>query len=226
MKKSLMMLLWWIVAIPTVEARGWQWYQEEIPPMEAKEQESPPETAPKDALETLSLLQKATKTALARAILYPSPEHFITFFTWQNYWTKQAGRFSQSAKKAFLSRPDLDYNLKYSHYNGTVSHQLAQDAAAQQQAIRELAKKYGVMFFYRGREPMDNQLVNVVKHFKETYPLPVLSIAVDGVIHPQLPDSRQDNGQTARLGVRYFPALMLFDPQSETVHPIAYGFIS
>lgn len=227
MKKYRIMLFGLIAAMSTVEAGGWQWYQAEAQPIEAEErQESRPVSAPKDALEKLSLLQKATKTALAQAILYPSPANFITFFTWQNYWTKQAAQFSQSAKKAFLARPDLDYNLKYSHYNGTVSHQLAKDAAQQKQAIAELAKKYGVMLFYRGREPMDNQLVNVVKQFKETYQLSVLPIAVDGVINPLLPESRRDNGQAAKLGVRYFPALMLFDPQSETVNPIAYGFIS
>ncbi|ELT0935896.1 conjugal transfer protein TraF [Enterobacter roggenkampii] len=35
-----------------------------------------------------------------------------------------------------------------------------------------------------------------------------------------------DGGQASRLGIRYFPALMLADPKSGTVKPVSYGFIS
>ncbi len=35
-----------------------------------------------------------------------------------------------SAKKAMLAHPELDYNLQYSHYNGTVRNQLAADQGA------------------------------------------------------------------------------------------------
>lgn len=44
----------------------------------------------------------------------------MKYFRLQNYWTQQAGLFSMSAKKAMLENPELDYNLQYSHYNGTV----------------------------------------------------------------------------------------------------------
>ncbi|GJH96914.1 hypothetical protein ECZC10_47620 [Escherichia coli] len=52
-----------------------------------------------------------------------------------------------------LAHPELDYNLQYSHYNGTVRNQLAADQAQQRQAIAKLAEHYGIMFFYRGRTP-------------------------------------------------------------------------
>lgn len=38
--------------------------------------------------------------------------------------------------------------------------------------------------------------------------------------------TRMDGGQASRLGIRYFPALMLADPKSGTVKPVSYGFIS
>jgi hypothetical protein len=67
----------------------------------------------------------ATKRSLYEAILYPSSDNFVKYFRLQNYWTQQAGLFSMSAKKAMLENPELDYNLQYSHYNGTVKNQLA-----------------------------------------------------------------------------------------------------
>ncbi|WP_407250732.1 conjugal transfer protein TraF [Klebsiella pneumoniae] len=63
-----------------------------------------------------------------------------------------------SAKKAMLENPELDYNLQYSHYNGTVKParcRLCRTATGHS----TLAQHYGVMFFYRGRKPIDGQLV-------------------------------------------------------------------
>lgn len=206
---------------------GWQWYNEKLKPREA---EIPPASAapppPVDILEKQAALQMATKKALAEAIMYPSVPAFVKYFRLQNYWTQQAGLFSMSAKKAMLEHPELDYNLQYSHYNGTVKNQLAADYAEQRKAITALAQHYGVMFFYRGREPTDGQLVQVVKNFRETWGLSVIAVSVDGVINPLLPDSRVDQGQAQRLGVKFFPAMMLVDPKSGQVKPLSYGFIS
>ncbi|UMB67332.1 type-F conjugative transfer system pilin assembly protein TraF (plasmid) [Citrobacter freundii] len=160
------------------------------------------------------------------AILYPGVENFTRYFRLQNYWTQQAGLFSMSAKKAMLEHPELDYNLQHSHYNGTVRNQLAADFADQRRAIETLAQHYGVMFFYRGQDPIDGQLVQVIKNFRETYHLSVIPVSVDGIVNPLLPDTRMDGGQASRLGIRYFPALMLADPKSGAVKPVSYGFIS
>ncbi|ENP6179327.1 conjugal transfer protein TraF, partial [Salmonella enterica subsp. enterica serovar Typhimurium] len=100
-----------------------------------------------DIMQKLSALQTATKRALYEAILYPGVDNFVKYFRLQNYWTQQAGLFSMSAKKAMLAHPELDYNLQYSHYNGTVRNQLAADQAQQRQAISKLAEHYGIMFF-------------------------------------------------------------------------------
>ncbi|WP_058914099.1 type-F conjugative transfer system pilin assembly protein TraF [Entomohabitans teleogrylli] len=206
---------------------GWQWYNEK---RKTAEQEKPPAPASPparmDILEKLSALQAATKRSLYEAILYPSSENFVKYFRLQNYWTQQAGLFSMSAKKAMLENPELDYNLQYSHYNGTVKNQLAADYAEQRQAIATLAQHYGVMFFYRGGEAIDGQLVQVIQNFRETYGLSVIPVSVDGVINPMLPDSRVDQGQAQQLGVKFFPAMMLVNPKSGQVKPLSYGFIS
>ena len=105
-------------------------------------------------------------------------------------------------------------------------NQLAADFADQRSAIETLAQHYGVMFFYRGQDPIDGQLVQVIKNFRETYHLSVIPVSVDGIVNPLLPDTRMDGGQASRLGIRYFPALMLADPKSGAVKPVSYGFIS
>ncbi len=206
---------------------GWQWYNEShrVPEDEKASVTPPPQAAP-DIMEKLAALQQATKRAMYEAILYPGVENFVRYFRLQNYWTQQAGLFSMSAKKAMLVHPELDYNLQHSHYNGTVRNQLAADFADQRRAIETLAQHYGVMFFYRGQDPIDGQLAQVINNFRETYRLSVIPVSVDGIVNPLLPDTRMDGGQAERLGIRHFPALMLADPKSGTVKPVAYGFIS
>ncbi|MHD0335549.1 type-F conjugative transfer system pilin assembly protein TraF (plasmid) [Escherichia coli] len=195
-----------------------------------KKKNKPVPAAPRqepDIMQKLAALQTATKRALYEAILYPGVDNFVKYFRLQNYWTQQAGLFTMSAKKkAMLAHPELDYNLQYSHYNGTVRNQLAADQAQQRQAIARLAEHYGIMFFTGGQEPIDGQLAQVINGFRDTYGLSVIPVSVDGVINPLLPDSRTDQGQAQRLGVKYFPAMMLVDPKQGSVRPLSYGFIS
>ncbi|EIV9834335.1 conjugal transfer protein TraF, partial [Klebsiella pneumoniae] len=124
---------------------GWQWYNERL---KSRDTDKPPVPATPplqmDILQKQALLQQATKKALAEAIMYPSVPAFVKYFRLQNYWTQQAGLFSMSAKKAMLAHPELDYNLQYSHYNGTVKNQLAADYAEQRRAISTLAQHFGV----------------------------------------------------------------------------------
>ncbi|ECI2792028.1 type-F conjugative transfer system pilin assembly protein TraF [Salmonella enterica subsp. enterica serovar Give] len=206
---------------------GWQWYNApvKLPDPKTTDKSAQVRQEP-DIMQKLSALQTATKRALYEAILYPGVDNFVKYFRLQNYWTQQAGLFSMSAKKAMLAHPELDYNLQYSHYNGTVRNQLAADQAQQRQAISKLAEHYGIMFFYRGQDPIDGQLAQVINGFRATYGLSVIPVTVDGVINPMLPDTRPDQGQAQRLGVKYFPAMMLVDPKQGSVRPLSYGFIT
>ncbi|WP_079953181.1 type-F conjugative transfer system pilin assembly protein TraF [Salmonella enterica] len=218
----------WSAVLPVYgKDAGWQWYNE---PAKSPAQETAEKAAPvrqeTDIMQKLATLQMATKRALYEAILYPGVDNFVRYFRLQNYWTQQAGLFTMSARKAMLAHPELDYNLQYSHYNGTVRNQLAADQAQQRQAIAKLAEHYGIMFFYRGQDPIDGQLAQVINGFRATYGLSVIPVSVDGVINPLLPDTRPDQGQAQRLGVKYFPAMMLVDPKQGSVRPLSYGFIT
>lgn len=174
MNKALLPLLLCCFIFPASgKDAGWQWYNEKINPKEKENKPVPavPRQEP-DIMQKLAALQTATKRALYEAILYPGVDNFVKYFRLQNYWTQQAGLFTMSARKAMLAHPELDYNLQYSHYNGTVRNQLAADQAQQRQAIAKLAEHYGIMFFYRGQDPIDGQLAQVINGFRDTCVLP------------------------------------------------------
>lgn len=211
------------------EEQGWQWYQ--APEEDEADEEEPVRAvastpAPLSPSAQKALLQQATKEALDTAILYASPEHFRRFMQLQNFWTTKAGEFTQSAKEAFLRYPELDYNLQYSHYNGTASTQQAMDRASEQEAIAALSQKMGLFLFYRGNQPLDAELAKVVARFSQTHKLALIPVTVDGTPLASLPTTRPDGGQAKRLGITHFPALVLVDPINEAVQPLAYGFIT
>ena len=132
--------------------------------------------------------------------------------------------FSQSFAVAQLDHPDLDYNLEHPHYNSTAPLQQASDQAKQAQAISELSAQYGMFYFYRGSDPIDAQMAGVVADFARMRHISLIPVSVDGQISPQVPDSRQDEGQSARMGISHFPALFLVNPASRDFRPLAYGF--
>ncbi|WP_246875874.1 type-F conjugative transfer system pilin assembly protein TraF [Pantoea ananatis] len=176
--------------------------------------------------EQADVLKGYTREALANAILHPTAENTATFLRWQKFWTDHASMFSQSFAVAELDHPDLDYNLEHPHYNSTAPLQQAEDQKAQATAISEIAGQYGLFYFYRGKDPIDAQMAGVVADFCKRHTIRLIPVSVDGVVSPQLPESRPDTGQSARMGITHFPALFLVDPVARKQRPLAYGFMT
>ncbi len=161
--------------------------------------------------EKLATLQQATKrhvrghSVRAREKLYPllPPAELLD----------AAGRaVLDERQKPCSSTTELDYNLQQplQRYRAQPA---GGDFADQRRATETLAQHYGVMFFYRGQDPIDGQLVQVIKNFRETYHLSVIPVSVDGIVNPpcRIPEWTVD-----WPAGWYFvtSALMLADPKS------------
>ncbi|ENV3445879.1 type-F conjugative transfer system pilin assembly protein TraF [Salmonella enterica] len=205
---------------------GWHWYNEPVE-KEAEEQGEP--TVSLTSLPPsvqMKVLQRVTADRLNNAILYPTVENFTAYMKMQNYWTTQAGRFSAVAAKSMLAHPELDYNLRYSHYNNTVPLQMKAEQGLQEAALRELTAKYGLFYFYRGNNALDVQMAKVVSQVAQQYGVALVAVSMDGARAPELPDTRPDSGQAQRLGITHLPALFLVDPGAEDYRPMSYGFMT
>lgn len=218
------------VVTPAEPFTGWHWYNEPKkkpePPAPKIAPQPVPDFSKLSPSEQSDVLKNYTKQALARAILYPSAENTATFLRWQKFWTDRASMFSQSFAVAQLDHPDLDYNLDHPHYNSTSPLQQARDQTQQTEAIKELSSQYGLFYFYRGNDPIDAQMAGVVADFARLRNISLIPVSVDGTVSPQVPYSRQDGGQSARMGISHFPALFLVDPASKSYRPLAYGFMT
>lgn len=209
---------------------GWQWYnpqaQEAEPVTAQPPPASPPDLKSLTPSEQKKVLQKATREALDTAILYPTPENFRRFMTLQNFWTDRATDFTQTARLARLKYPELDYNVKRSHYNGTVEARLTEEKKVQGAVIRQVAQRYGLFFFYRGNNAVDNLMAGVIRSFCADRGIALMAVSVDGKLSDQLPQSRPDSGQAEQMRVTHFPATFLVDPKSRQWQPLAWGFMS
>jgi conjugal transfer pilus assembly protein TraF len=87
-------------------------------------------------------------------------------------------------------------------------------------------RQYGLFYFYRGSNPIDAQMAGVVADFARLRHISLIPVSVDGTVSPQVPDSRPDTGQSARMGISHFPALYLVDPATKDYRPLAYGFMT
>lgn len=204
---------------------GWHWYNEPPPEEEKPEDDAVPLSALPPTVR-MTLLKKLTRDRLNRAILSPSPQHAADYLRLQSYLVNLSGQFTQSAKKALLLYPDLDYNLEHSRYNSTASLQQTAARQAQTAAIHALGQRYGLFLFYRGNNPIDSQMAASVGQFSQQYGLSLIPVSMDGARSEALPQTRQDSGQASRMGVSQFPALVLVEPGSEHYQPLAYGFMT
>ena len=82
------------------------------------------------------------------------------------------------------------------------------------------------MFFYRGKSAYDRRQIPILLDFCKTHRFSLIAVSVDGVKADALPDTKLDKGQADRLGVRYFPALLLASPARGATTPVAYGLFT
>jgi len=220
------------------KAVGWHWYNEVYPVKyeDKKDKENieikKNKKNKKSAMEQMLMLRKTVQEAKAKAILYPTVENMRSYLILQNFVTNQAGLFTQAWKKTLLEYPELDYSIFHPTQNSAQHIISAENSKKEKEAIRSFSRKYGLFFFYRGNNLLDQALAPIIYSFSKENNISLIPISVDGKLIDIFSSNHTYNGQTVNngqaenLGIKYFPALILVDPKNRKVIPINYGFIS
>jgi conjugal transfer pilus assembly protein TraF len=204
------------------DPQGWLWYNEVAAP-------KPEDTVP---LKTLSpkdqvlILNHYTMNALNAATLNPTDQNMTDAILWQNLWMEKAWQFSDRWRETLLYHPELDYTVKHPTANYYKGIELQEREGQEQAAINELSKEYGLFFFYRGAERMDQETAKTVARFSERFKVEVIAVSVDGVVIENMPNSVLDDGQAQNLHIETFPAILLVHPKTEEVKPLHFGFVT
>ncbi|HHT0594804.1 TPA: type-F conjugative transfer system pilin assembly protein TraF [Legionella anisa] len=173
-----------------------------------------------------AVLRFYTMEALHKARYTKKVEDMRIFLSLQDYWLSESSRFKQLFQKTMLAYPGYDYTVTHptSNLGAKITNEVRESQTVE--VIERLSKSHVLLFFYRGKSPYDQKQIPIIADFCRRFSFSIMPISVDGVVLPELPHSRIDQGQANRLGVRYFPALLLVHPQSQHVSPIAYGLIT
>lgn len=91
--------------------------------------------------------------------------------------------------------------------------------------LKLFSEKYGLFFFYRGNNPLDQTLAPTIEAFSKEHNISLIPISMDGRTLTVFSVSQVNRGQAEKLGVKYFPALILVDPKNKNT-TFALWFIS
>lgn len=164
-----------------------------------------------------------TMEALHKARYTKKVKDMRAFLSLQHYWLEESTRFKRLFEQTMLAYPDYDYTVTHPTSNLGVKITDEVREARRMEVLSRLAESHGLLFFYRGKSPYDVKQIPIITDFCARFHLPLIPVSVDGVVSPELIHSRTDRGQANRLGVRFFPALLLVNPKNHQVLPVAYG---
>ena len=203
---------------------GFLWYTKEKETKKV-EKKAPSGTSFKSLsyTERDAVLRFYTMEALHKARHTKKIEDMRVFLSLQDYWLQESSKFKSLFQQTMLAHPEYDYAV--THPTSNLGAKITDEVRESQtvEVINRLSQSHGLLFFYRGKSPYDLKQIPIIVDFCKRFRIQLMPISVDGATVPELLNSRMDQGQANRLGVRYFPALLLVNPANQRVSPVAYG---
>ena len=204
---------------------GFHWYNDPSEVM-ATNQTRLPTNAFVTTMAQMTALRHLVRAALDQVILYPSVDHATRYLALNNLLTQNASNFALTLQAARLLHPEMDYSLKHPTQNAARQQLFALQRQRMQQDLTQLAKTEGMWFFYRGANPLDQLMAKTVMSVARQYHFSTVGVSIDGRMLPIFPVNRQDHGQAKQFQVKAIPALLLVNPHTHQVQPVAYGVLS
>lgn len=218
--KLLLFLLCFTLTAHAEKPAGFLWYN--VPKKEKIKNSGKPFSqlsyTDKDAV-----LRFYTMEALHKVRFTHKLEDERAFLALQNYWLKEASIHGELNQKALLYYPEYDFSV--THPTSELGTKLYDSTRAlkQKSDVINLAKTNGLLFFYRGKEALDTEQIPILQDFCQKFHFHLIPVSVDGDKSEVLHETRIDYGQASRLGIHYFPALVLVNPQAGSYRPVAFG---
>lgn len=220
---------------------GWFFYKD---PRELKEKEPPPipvlppppepetkEAKPEEKKEgpqlfSVKWLRENLDKLRDLAIDNPTPENVRAFYYAQRVMLDKADRFATVSQQVVLSDPLLDENNRFPIAKAAQDQVLRMEKQAKKDALKFLAEKTGIWFFFDTKCSYCAMQVGVVNHLAKELNFPVKAVSLDGQTLPNLEiPSVKDQGQFRALGLTMTPSLLLVSPP-KTVMIISQGVLS
>ena len=160
------------------------------------------------------------------AIKQPNQQNLINFIKLRNAIIDQSYNFSLKLQQVNLMNPELDSLNTYpvnQVAKGIYKQQKTENVAAK---IVKLSQTHGLFFIFKSECAYCHAFATTVKSFANKYNWSLIPITLDGKTIAEFPEARSDNGMAHKLKVNAVPALLMIEPKSNKILPIAIGAIS
>ncbi|HUD90315.1 conjugal transfer protein TraF [Sphingobium sp.] len=180
------------------------------------------------AVKQLAAITEQLDELKARAILEPTTENLTAYMHYQREQLDRASTFADVWGRAVWQNPELDYTLERPINSLGKQTWLADRKAAKASAMKALAQRYGVFYFYASACSACRVFSPIIRSLSDQYGLEVMAVSMDGGPNETFPRYAVDTGQYERMGLtgNQVPALVLFDTQTRRPIPIGYGLMA
>lgn len=207
------------------EPHGFLWYNlsQETKPMKVENKKELISFRQLSYTQRDKVLAFWTMEALHKARQTKSIEDMRTFLTLKKYWQDESSEFSTLFQKTMLQYPELDYNV--THPTSSIGTRLLDEQRQLRRAnkLKQISHDHGLLFFYRGDSPYDKKQIPIINEVAERYGIYVMPVSVDGQGLDEFDNAVVDRGQADKLGVSFFPAVLLVNPKTGHHSPVAFG---
>jgi len=210
------------------KAEGWFWYEEALLLKSKQQLENDPNSTSNltDPIAVIENYQKQLDFNLKQALVAPTIPNVAAYLKMQQQLLRNASNFANTWKRTLMYYPELDPTVKQ-----PISHLGRQIYLSEQQKyinnkIKEAAKDYGLIFFFKSQCSYCHEFAKTVNNFAKSFGLEVLAITLDGKSIPEYPNAKANNGISEQFKIYAVPALMLTNPTTGQTIPITFGMIS
>lgn len=221
---------WWNGSPWIDPNRGFNWYPPDEAPKKVKKKQ--PEVRQKTIreMETMEELQKELARLKDVAIMKPTQDNVRAYLEAQTYVMDKGSFFADVARRVAWQTPSVDYNNR----SPTASYALLEKndmrKQEQYQAIANLGKDYGLLFFFKSDCTYCHAQAPILKLLESSYGLPVMAISLDGGSLPQFPNAKRDNGistiVSAGQGIDVTPTMYLINRETKQSTLIGSGALA
>lgn len=207
------------------------WYCEENPkPAKDKEsgaaQPKTTETREEMAVKDLEKIRKDLDAKRALAVVHPTEENVKAYMAAQKVEIDRASFFADVWRRVLWQNAGLNYELKNPMNNSAIKVATRERKAKETQTIVDLAREWGLFFFFRSDCPYCKHMVPTLQWITRQYDMTILPISLDGATIEGLPPSVKDNGLSTKLGVEAVPLFVLGNVKTHKMVILGSGVLS
>lgn len=214
--------------------RGWHFYEDPEPDVEARPSTPKPASAPAKAINKrppelieFEALQKRLEEYRNIAIIRPTEANVRRYMELEARVVRQASYFADVAQRVAWATPSLDMTLEGRPVNAQAIQVYDREVSAdRQKSVAMLGKTHVLFFFFRSDCPYCHAFAPTLEAFQARHGIQVVPISVDGGGLPNFPTFRRDNGIARTLQVTQVPAVFLAEPFTGKISPLGYGVLS